>query len=39
VRHRLDVNSVELVKDELGQTEVAGREGPLDQPPWHWPKR
>ncbi|TGJ97788.1 ATP-binding protein, partial [Actinotalea fermentans ATCC 43279 = JCM 9966 = DSM 3133] len=29
---------VELVK-ELGQTTVAGREGPLDQPQWHWPKR
>ncbi|MFC4495973.1 AAA family ATPase [Streptomyces ovatisporus] len=37
--HRLGVNSVELVKDAYGQTEVAGREGPLDQPPWHWPKR
>ncbi|MFD7436668.1 hypothetical protein [Streptomyces sp. NPDC059861] len=22
-----------------GQTEVAGREGPLDEPLWHWPKR
>ncbi|NLU73091.1 AAA family ATPase [Streptomyces sp. HNM0575] len=33
------VNATELVKDEYGQTEVAGREGPLDQPPWHWPKR
>lgn len=39
VRHRLEVNSIELVKDETGQTDVAGREGPLDQPPWHWPKR
>ncbi|MFF2621595.1 AAA family ATPase [Oerskovia jenensis] len=29
---------VELVK-ELGQTTVAGREGPLDEPQWHWPKR
>lgn len=38
-RHRLDVNSIELVKDELGQTAVASQEGPLDQPPWHWPKR
>ncbi|WP_181764103.1 AAA family ATPase [Streptomyces albidus (ex Kaewkla and Franco 2022)] len=38
-RHRLDVNSTELVKDEYGRTEVAGREGPLDQPSWHWPKR
>ncbi|MEV7992298.1 AAA family ATPase [Streptomyces sp. NPDC086077] len=38
VRHRLDVNSTELVK-EFGQTEVAGREGPLDEPLWHWPKR
>lgn len=38
-RHRLDVNAMELVKDELGRTEVAGREGLLDQPPWHWPKR
>jgi predicted ATPase len=37
--HRLDVNATELVKDERGQTVVAGREGPLDQPPWHWPKR
>ncbi|WP_314174094.1 AAA family ATPase [Streptomyces winkii] len=38
-RHRLGVNSIELVKDEYGQTEVAGREGLLDQPAWHWPKR
>lgn len=38
-RHRLDVNAIELVKDELGQTAVASQEGPLDQPPWHWPKR
>jgi predicted ATPase len=29
---------VELVK-ELGETTVAGREGPLDEPQWHWPKR
>ncbi|SCK45292.1 AAA family ATPase [Streptomyces sp. WMMB 322] len=39
VRHRLDVNSMELVKDEYGRTRVAGREGLLDQPAWHWPKR
>jgi predicted ATPase len=39
VRHRLDVNAMELVKDEYGRSEVAGREGVLDQPPWHWPKR
>ncbi|QPP05531.1 AAA family ATPase [Streptomyces bathyalis] len=38
-RHRLELNSIELVKDEYGQTEVAGREGLLDQPAWHWPKR
>ncbi|AWW40368.1 AAA family ATPase [Streptomyces cadmiisoli] len=36
--HRLDVNAIELVK-EFGRTEVAGREGPLDEPLWHWPKR
>ncbi len=29
---------VELLK-ELGETTVAGREGPLDEPLWHWPKR
>ena len=29
---------VELVT-ELGETTVAGREGPLDEPLWHWPKR
>jgi predicted ATPase len=38
IRHRLDVNSIELVK-EFGQTTVAGREGPLDEPLWYWPKR
>lgn len=38
VRHRLDINSTELVK-EFGQTEVAGREGPLDEPLWYWPER
>lgn len=34
-----EVNYVELVKDDRGRTRVAGREGLLDQPPWHWPKR
>lgn len=29
---------IELEKD-VGQTIVAGREGLLDQPSWHWPKR
>ncbi|MFC5148330.1 AAA family ATPase [Streptomyces aureoversilis] len=38
-RHRLDVNSIALVKDALGQTDVAGRESLLDEPLWHWPKR
>ncbi|MGW6273407.1 AAA family ATPase [Streptomyces sp. NPDC055060] len=38
VRHRLDVNSIELVK-ESGRTTVAGREGLLDEPLWYWPKR
>lgn len=38
-RHRLDVNSITLVKDDSGQTEVAGRESLLDEPLWHWPKR
>lgn len=38
IRHRLDVNSIELVK-EFGQTTVAGREGPLDEPLWYWPTR
>ncbi|MEU7135986.1 AAA family ATPase [Streptomyces sp. NPDC046261] len=39
VRHRLDVNSIALVKDAGGQTTVAGREGLLDEPLWYWPKR
>lgn len=30
--------AVELEKAH-GETLVAGREGPLDQPAWHWPKR
>lgn len=29
---------IELEKAH-GETLVAGREGPLDQPAWHWPKR
>lgn len=29
---------VELEKQHA-ETRVAGREGPLDQPTWHWPKR
>ncbi|MFJ7156845.1 AAA family ATPase [Streptomyces sp. NPDC101118] len=37
-RDRVDLHTVELVK-ELGQTLVAGREGPLDEPLWYWPKR
>lgn len=37
-RHRVDVNSIELVK-ESGQTTVAGRESLLDEPLWYWPKR
>lgn len=37
-RHRLDVNSIELVK-KAGQTGVAGRAGILDEPLWYWPKR
>ncbi|MFI1968351.1 ATP-binding protein [Streptomyces cinnamoneus] len=37
--HRLDVNAVTLVKDSLGQTDVAGRDSMLDEPLWHWPKR
>ncbi|WP_372344599.1 AAA family ATPase [Streptomyces sp. KL116D] len=37
-RHRADPNSIELVK-ESGRTTVAGREGLLDEPLWHWPKR
>jgi predicted ATPase len=32
-----EMGTIELVK-ELGETIVAGRE-PLDEPPWHWPKR
>ncbi|MEN8653105.1 AAA family ATPase [Streptomyces sp. 21So2-11] len=35
---RLDLRTVELVKD-FGETGVAGREGPLDEPLWYWPKR
>ncbi|WP_371530025.1 AAA family ATPase [Streptomyces sp. NBC_01283] len=38
VRHRVDVNSIELFK-ESGQTAVAGRESLLDEPLWYWPKR
>lgn len=38
VRHRVDVNSIELFK-ESGQTAVAGRESFLDEPLWYWPKR
>ncbi|MGW7081201.1 AAA family ATPase [Streptomyces sp. NPDC054871] len=37
-RHRVDVNSIELVK-ESGETTVAGRESLLDEPLWYWPKR
>ncbi|AWZ09105.1 MULTISPECIES: AAA family ATPase [unclassified Streptomyces] len=37
-RHRVDLRTVTLVKD-FGQTEVAGREGPLDEPLWYWPQR
>ncbi|MEU1149184.1 AAA family ATPase [Streptomyces sp. NPDC005863] len=37
-RHRVDVNSVELLK-ESGRTTVAGRESFLDEPQWYWPKR
>ncbi|MET7360148.1 AAA family ATPase [Streptomyces sp. NPDC005562] len=37
-RHRVDVNSVELLK-ESGRTTVAGRESFLDEPLWYWPKR
>lgn len=33
-----EVNQHELELD-VGETVVAGREGPLDQPAWHWPKR
>ncbi|MFI8879372.1 AAA family ATPase [Streptomyces sp. NPDC055243] len=38
VRHRVDVNSIELVK-ESGEATVAGRESLLDEPLWYWPKR
>ncbi|EPH40142.1 AAA family ATPase [Streptomyces aurantiacus] len=37
-RHRVDVNSTELVK-QSGETTVAGRESLLDEPLWYWPKR
>ncbi|MEU6121702.1 AAA family ATPase [Streptomyces sp. NPDC047123] len=37
-RHRVDVNSIELVK-ESGRTTVAGRESLLDEPLWYWPRR
>ena len=33
----LDVGTVALVKD-FGETTIDGQ-GPLDGPPWHWPKR
>lgn len=32
-----EAQTIELVK-EFGETKVAGQ-GPLDEPPWHWPKR
>lgn len=37
-RHRVDLRTITLLKD-FGQTEVEGREGPLDEPLWYWPKR
>ncbi|MFJ7268537.1 AAA family ATPase [Streptomyces sp. NPDC099050] len=37
-RHRVDLRTITLLKD-FGQTEVADREGPLDEPLWYWPKR
>ncbi|MCJ0874866.1 AAA family ATPase [Streptomyces sp. AP-93] len=37
-RHRVDLQTITLLKD-FGQTGVAGREGPLDEPLWYWPKR
>ncbi|OEJ31337.1 AAA family ATPase [Streptomyces subrutilus] len=37
-RHRVDLRTITLLK-EFGRTEVAGREGPLDEPLWHWPQR
>ncbi|MFD3699287.1 hypothetical protein ACFWUZ_24660 [Streptomyces sp. NPDC058646] len=37
-RHRVHLRTVELVK-EYGRTEVADREGPLDEPLWYWPQR
>lgn len=37
-RHRVDVNSIELLK-ESGQTTVAGRDSLLDEPLWYWPTR
>ncbi|MFJ2744101.1 AAA family ATPase [Streptomyces sp. NPDC087440] len=37
-RARIDITTIELLKD-FGETTVAGREGPLDEPLWYWPKR
>ena len=37
-RARIDLTTIDLVKD-FGRTTVAGREGPLDEPLWYWPKR
>ncbi len=37
-RHRVDLRTITLLK-EFGRTEVAGREGPLDEPLWYWPQR
>ncbi|MFJ3882065.1 AAA family ATPase [Streptomyces sp. NPDC090077] len=37
-RHRVNLRTITLVK-EFGRTEVAGREGPLDEPLWYWPRR
>jgi predicted ATPase len=36
-RRSVPVREIELGKD-LGETRVVGAE-PLDEPPWHWPKR
>lgn len=33
----ISASDIELIKD-FGETRVADRE-PLDEPPWHWPKR
>jgi predicted ATPase len=35
----VDLGPIELSKDDFGRTVVGDQSGPLDTPPWHWPRR